>query len=118
MANAPVVLWEALALNFTCTALPLSHTRQQPPPATAHAKHLDDCDEQLICISGRCNDDPDITWAHTHVAGVGAHRQPPPPPAADICKPSGSLACKGNERKEEQRKGILELSKRTNTAAS
>ncbi|KAB1226470.1 Kiwellin [Morella rubra] len=47
---------------------------------------LDDCAGQLICINGKCNDDPDIG---THICSGGS------PPTRGSCKSSGTLKCKG-----------------------
>lgn len=41
----------------------------------------DDCDGQLICINGSCNDDPDVG---THICGGG-----------DSCQPFSTLTCNG-----------------------
>ncbi|KAI4334369.1 hypothetical protein L6164_019069 [Bauhinia variegata] len=46
-------------------------------------KTLNDCDGQLICINGKCNDDPDVG---THVCS---------PTGGGNCQPSGTLTCKG-----------------------
>ncbi|XP_050369183.1 LOW QUALITY PROTEIN: kiwellin-like, partial [Argentina anserina] len=43
---------------------------------------LDDCDDQLICINQRCNDDPDVG---THICSRGE----------SSCITSGTLVCKG-----------------------
>ncbi|XP_030448062.1 kiwellin-like [Syzygium oleosum] len=47
---------------------------------------LDDCAGQLICINGRCHDDPD----------VGTHTCPnTPSPSGGGCRPSGTMHCHG-----------------------
>ena len=43
---------------------------------------LNDWEGQLICINGKCNDDPDVG---THICSSGG----------DSCQPSGSLTCRG-----------------------
>ncbi|KAI6685824.1 hypothetical protein NL676_031737 [Syzygium grande] len=48
---------------------------------------LDDCDGQLICINGRCNDDPEVG---THVCGHS-----PPSPSGGGCQPYGTMQCHG-----------------------
>ncbi|KAJ6672176.1 RIPENING-RELATED PROTEIN 2-RELATED [Salix viminalis] len=50
---------------------------------------LDDCDGQLICINGKCSDDPD-GGAHTCSGGSS------PSPPMDGCRSSGTLTCNGN----------------------
>uniref|UniRef100_A0A6N2MDN0 Kiwellin-like n=1 Tax=Salix viminalis TaxID=40686 RepID=A0A6N2MDN0_SALVM len=47
---------------------------------------LDDCDGQLICINGKCSDDPD-GGAHTCSGGSS------PSPPMDGCRSSGTLTC-------------------------
>ncbi|XP_042515682.1 ripening-related protein grip22-like [Macadamia integrifolia] len=52
---------------------------------------LDDCSGQLICINGKCNDDPDLG---THICS----NNPPPSPGGgssggDGCSPAGKLRC-------------------------
>ncbi|KAK9002986.1 hypothetical protein V6N11_060560 [Hibiscus sabdariffa] len=49
-------------------------------------RDLNDCSGQLICINGKCNDDPDLG---THIC----HGSTPSPPASGNCQPSGSLRC-------------------------
>ncbi|CAI9105027.1 OLC1v1003856C1 [Oldenlandia corymbosa var. corymbosa] len=53
-------------------------------------RDLNDCDGQLICINGKCNDDPDVG---THICRSGT------PPSGGggggSCQPSGSLTCAG-----------------------
>ncbi|KAF4376093.1 hypothetical protein F8388_022614 [Cannabis sativa] len=44
---------------------------------------LNDCDGQLICINGKCNDDPDIG---TNICGGGGG-------GSGTCKSSGTLTC-------------------------
>ncbi|KAF8039918.1 hypothetical protein BT93_B2208 [Corymbia citriodora subsp. variegata] len=47
---------------------------------------LNDCDGKLICINGRCHDDPD----------VGTHICPSTPsPSGGGCQPSGTMYCHG-----------------------
>ncbi|KDP44018.1 hypothetical protein JCGZ_05485 [Jatropha curcas] len=52
-----------------------------------------DCDGQLICIHGSCNDDPDI-GTNTCSGGSGGGGGGPSP-SDDSCQPSGSLTCQG-----------------------
>ncbi|XP_054813859.1 kiwellin-like [Prosopis cineraria] len=46
---------------------------------------LNDCAGQLICINGKCNDDPDV-GTHTCSGGGGG---------GGTCQPSGTLTCRG-----------------------
>ncbi|XP_045806061.1 kiwellin-like [Trifolium pratense] len=52
-------------------------------------KTLDDCSGQLICINGKCNDDPDIG---THICGGTPS---PPSGGGGNCQSSGTLICEG-----------------------
>ncbi|KAH7561009.1 hypothetical protein ACOSP7_016371 [Xanthoceras sorbifolium] len=53
---------------------------------------LDNCSGQLICINGKCNDDPDVG---THIcSGSGGGSGSPPSPSTN-CQPSGTLTCRG-----------------------
>ncbi|CAI9105032.1 OLC1v1003861C1 [Oldenlandia corymbosa var. corymbosa] len=62
-------------------------------------KNLDDCDGQLSCINGKCNDDPDVG---TDTCGAG--RTSPSTPSgpgsstSDGCRPSGSFTCNGQRK--------------------
>ncbi|XP_031388601.1 kiwellin-like [Punica granatum] len=50
---------------------------------------LNDCDGQLICISGKCTDDSDVG---THICKKSS---PSPTQSSGSCSPSGTLYCKG-----------------------
>ncbi|WOG87600.1 hypothetical protein DCAR_0206830 [Daucus carota subsp. sativus] len=54
---------------------------------------LNDCSGQLICINGKCNDDPDVG---THICKSGTSPQPPQP--SGPCKPAGTLTCGKKKR--------------------
>ncbi|CAJ2660733.1 kiwellin [Trifolium pratense] len=55
-------------------------------------KTLDDCSGQLICINGKCNDDPDVG---TRICS-GTNPPPSPPSGGGgTCQPSGTLKCSG-----------------------
>ncbi|XP_040994278.1 kiwellin-like [Juglans microcarpa x Juglans regia] len=64
-------------------------------PFLAHAisscngacRTLNDCAGQLICINGKCNDDPDVG---THLCSGGSGQ-----PSKGTCQPSGNLVCGG-----------------------
>ncbi|XP_058004206.1 kiwellin-like [Hevea brasiliensis] len=49
---------------------------------------LNDCEDQLICIKGKCNDDPDFFYIGTNMCGG----------CGGECKPSGFLKCKGENK--------------------
>ncbi|WJX69481.1 hypothetical protein P8452_53716 [Trifolium repens] len=51
----------------------------------------DDCSGQLICINGKCNDDPDVG---THICSGTSPS--PPSGGGSTCQPSGTLQCDGN----------------------
>ncbi|KAK6926761.1 hypothetical protein RJ641_008480 [Dillenia turbinata] len=51
----------------------------------------DDCDGQLICISGKCNDDPEVG---THICKFSPPSPVGPDPSGD-CRQSGTLTCRG-----------------------
>ncbi|OAY38048.1 kiwellin [Manihot esculenta] len=65
-----------------------------PPPSNAISscngpcRSENDCSGQLICINGKCNDDPEVG---THICTGGS----PAPPSNGDCKPYGTLRCKG-----------------------
>ena len=74
-----------LSLFLTLISLP-------PPGASISScngpcRDLNDCDGQLICIKGKCNDDPEVG---THIC-----RGTTPSPQPGGCKPSGTLTCRG-----------------------
>ncbi|XP_057457396.1 kiwellin-like [Lotus japonicus] len=69
-------------LNFP---LPVNATSNCNGPC----KTLDDCSGQLICINGKCNDDPDVGTRTCGGSGTS------PSPSSDTCKSSGNLNCKG-----------------------
>ncbi|GAU15684.1 hypothetical protein TSUD_109420 [Trifolium subterraneum] len=49
---------------------------------------LNDCSGQLICINGKCNDDPDVG---THIC---SGTPSPPSGGGGSCQSSGTLICK------------------------
>ena len=51
-------------------------------------RDLNDCSGQLICIEGKCADDPDVG---THICQGGSS----PTPSGNNCQSSGSLQCNG-----------------------
>lgn len=54
--------------------------------------NLNDCSGQLICINGKCNDDPEVG---TKICGGGGGGGGTPPPSGGTCKSSGTLKCQG-----------------------
>ncbi|XP_047312184.1 kiwellin-like [Impatiens glandulifera] len=75
-----------LFLHFSASFLP---TTTALSSCNGQCRTLNDCAGQLICISGRCNDDPNVG---TRICGGGGS---PPAPSDGSCKPSGTLNCKG-----------------------
>ncbi|KAK2424817.1 kiwellin-1 [Trifolium repens] len=51
---------------------------------------LNDCSGQLICINGKCNDDPDVGTK------ICAGTTPSPPSGGGTCQPSGTKKCGSN----------------------
>ncbi|GMY10362.1 Ripening related protein family [Fagus crenata] len=51
-------------------------------------KTQNDCNGQLTCINGKCNDDPDVG---THICSGGGGGSPPAP--GNNCQSSGTLKC-------------------------
>ncbi|KAI4313641.1 hypothetical protein L6164_026600 [Bauhinia variegata] len=60
---------------------------------------LNDCEGNLICINGKCNDDPDV-GSNTCSGGGGS--TPPPNNGGGDCHPSGSLKCNGESEPHPQ----------------
>ncbi|KAE8712268.1 Ripening-related protein grip22 [Hibiscus syriacus] len=58
-----------------------------PSNCNGPCRDLNDCSGQLICISGKCNDDPDLG---TSICRGGT----PTPPASPNCQQSGTLRCR------------------------
>ncbi|KAH0712964.1 hypothetical protein KY289_008923 [Solanum tuberosum] len=54
-------------------------------------KTWDDCDGQLICINGKCNDDPNVG---TKICKSSPPSVPSPTPT-NTCRPSGTINCNG-----------------------
>ncbi|KAA0035244.1 hypothetical protein IC582_026777 [Cucumis melo] len=55
-------------------------------------KTLNDCDGQLICIRGKCDDDPDVG---SHVCSNGGGGGGSSPPSGNSCQPFSHKVCKG-----------------------
>ncbi|KAJ7947841.1 Kiwellin, partial [Quillaja saponaria] len=89
MAN--LVLWASLSLLFnTITLLPLSTNAISS--CNGPCKTLNDCSGQLICINGKCNDDPDVG---TTICSKGGSTSPTP--STGSCQSSGNLICNGGD---------------------
>ncbi|WMV56054.1 hypothetical protein MTR67_049439 [Solanum verrucosum] len=60
-------------------------------------KTLDDCDGQLICINGKCNDDPNVGTkiCKNNPPSVPFPPPPPPPTTTNTCRPFGTVNCNG-----------------------
>ncbi|XP_044483467.1 kiwellin-like [Mangifera indica] len=56
-------------------------------------KTLNDCSGQLICINGKCDDDPDVGTNICSGGGGGGASTPSPTPST--CESSGTLKCDG-----------------------
>ena len=53
---------------------------------------LNDCAGQLICINGKCNDDPKVG---TRICSQPSPSPPPPSGGGGTCQSSGNLQCDG-----------------------
>lgn len=79
----------SLTLIFSIIFLPLfSNAISQ---CNGPCQDLNDCDGQLICINGKCNDDPDIG---THICRGGSTPSPGGGGGGN-CQSSGTLTCQG-----------------------
>ncbi|KAH0746805.1 hypothetical protein KY285_008462 [Solanum tuberosum] len=57
-------------------------------------KTLDDCDGQLICINGKCYDDPNVGTKICKNSPPSVPFPPPPPPTTtNTCRPFGTVNC-------------------------
>ncbi|KAK6246892.1 hypothetical protein QUC31_018457 [Theobroma cacao] len=82
---AKTVFLASLSFFFIIISSPwLSNAISQ---CNGRCRDLNDCDGQLICINGQCNDDPDLG---TRICGT-----PSSPSPGTNCNPSGSLRCNG-----------------------
>ncbi|KAK3205959.1 hypothetical protein Dsin_020005 [Dipteronia sinensis] len=87
MANT-VFLLVSLLLVFTFISSPfLSNAISS---CNGSCQSMDDCDGQLICTNGKCNDDPDVG---THVCSTGGGGGGGG--GGNDCQPSGTLTCGG-----------------------
>lgn len=79
-----VALFLALPIVVTITLFSSPSHAFSSCNGPCHAQ--DDCTGQLICINGRCLDDPD----------VGTHSCPNAQSLSDeVCRPSGTMNCHG-----------------------
>ncbi|CAB4313030.1 unnamed protein product [Prunus armeniaca] len=85
MASLMLMLVSLSLIIFNLILLPLPSTVISS--CNGRCKTLKDCAGQLICIKGKCNDDPDVG---THTCRGGGGSSPP-----DNCKSSGTFYCKG-----------------------
>ncbi|KAB2626413.1 kiwellin-like [Pyrus ussuriensis x Pyrus communis] len=86
MASNLGLLVPLTLIVFSVVSLPLPSTAISS--CNDACKTLDDCAGQLICINGKCNDDPDI-------GSTECRHGSSPPPTTDNCKSSGTLVCDG-----------------------
>ncbi|CAI9103078.1 OLC1v1001510C1 [Oldenlandia corymbosa var. corymbosa] len=90
-------------INLSLLILMISIIGFLPFQATAvscggSCRTLNDCDGQLICINGKCNDDPDVG---THICSGSTSPSPPSgssPSPSGTCLPSGSFTCNGQTK--------------------
>ncbi|KAK4607016.1 hypothetical protein RGQ29_001008 [Quercus rubra] len=87
MANIALLL-VPLFLIFNIISLPLP--ARAISSCNGPCKTLNDCNGQLICINGKCNDDPDIG---THICSGGGGGGGSSPSPSQNCKSSGTLTC-------------------------
>ncbi|XP_031385232.1 kiwellin-like [Punica granatum] len=85
MERVVILMMASLMLLLALTSFPLPSIAVSScnGPCTT----LDDCGGQLICINGRCTDDPEVG---THIC-----TNSPLSPSGGSCQPSGTLNCKG-----------------------
>ncbi|MQM05346.1 hypothetical protein Taro_038153 [Colocasia esculenta] len=83
MAPPSVLLGSLCSLIFF---LPLLSTVSAQVSCGGSCSTLNDCAGQLICINGKCNDDPDVG---THICGGGGGS------GGGSCQQSGTLQCRG-----------------------
>ncbi|XP_038679570.1 kiwellin-like [Tripterygium wilfordii] len=88
MANT-VSLMLAFFITITISFPFLSHAISS---CNGPCRTLDDCSGQLICITSKCNDDPDVG---THICSNAN-----PAPGGGGCQSSGTLTCGGNSYKK------------------
>ncbi|KAH6765542.1 hypothetical protein C2S52_016525 [Perilla frutescens var. hirtella] len=95
MANQHILISFYIFINiFSFLDLGIAISSCNGPCAT-----LNDCAGQLICINGKCNDDPDVG---THICSGttpppprSSPGSPPPPSGGTSCQPYGTLTCGG-----------------------
>ncbi|XP_038899592.1 kiwellin-like [Benincasa hispida] len=75
-------------LVFLISIILLPHISLAISSCNGPCQTLDDCEGQLICINGACNNDPDIDDSQCSEGGSS------PSPSSD-CQPMGSLSCNG-----------------------
>ncbi|XP_062083556.1 kiwellin-like [Humulus lupulus] len=81
---------ESHILFLLCSIITISfpHLTRAISSCDGPCKTLDDCEGQLICIKGNCNDDPDV-GTHICTGGSGGGS------SSDECQPSGTFDCDG-----------------------
>ena len=83
MANLALFLSLSIILNTMISDVPIA---QAISSCGRQCQTLDDCDGQLICINGKCNDDPNVGTNICSGTGGGG---------SSGCQPSGSFECNG-----------------------
>lgn len=83
-----------LSLCLFSTAIAIITHGNAQSSCNSPCNTLNDCSAQLICINGKCKDDPQVGTQTCHGGGVGGGTTPSPS-AGGQCHPSGTLKCKG-----------------------
>ena len=83
MAHSVLVCLASLWLVSNFLSLPSQTLAISPCGGSCQT--LNDCSGQLICINGKCNDDPDVG---THTCGGGSSPTTPSPPSSSSSTPA------------------------------
>ncbi|OWM73781.1 hypothetical protein CDL15_Pgr026885 [Punica granatum] len=85
MERVVILMMASLMLMLVLTSFPLPSIAVSScnGPCTT----MDDCGGQMICINGRCTDDPEVG---THIC-----TNSPPSLSGRSCQPSGTMYCEG-----------------------
>ncbi|OMO91535.1 Barwin-related endoglucanase [Corchorus olitorius] len=86
MAKQKLMLFASLSFFFV-TMISSPFLSSAISQCNGPCQDLNDCDGQLICINGKCNDDPDL--------GTQICPKSPSPTPSGSCQQSGTLQCDG-----------------------